>query len=387
MVVSVLKPTSSPRTAWYWLRRLLIHAASTLALLAAVEGIAFLMMRNEQVPPPERTVRRNVAERQHTRYDELLGWVNVPNTVLSNMYGEGRHVHINNLGFRGTTPIDPEQPAAARRVILSGDSFTFGYGVGDGQTWGAGLARREPGLEVLNMGLGGYGLGQAYLWYRREGDPLPHDLHIFSFITENFRRMTRSRFMGYGKPVLTAREGQLVVENVPPPQPAAAAPGPAPRWLETAQNLNIVRLINAQLAQVRQQQSDRWQRNAEETAALIFTELFALHKKAGRTGVLVYLPVQRDHRTSDSDRWRSWLAGKAEENGWAFIDLVRDLRRLPREKIDGLFIGQRSPYSGARGHYTEAGNEWVAETLHQHLHQRPELAAHLDTLAQADSQR
>ena len=372
--------------AWFWLRRLLIHAASTLVLLAAAEGVAFLMLRGEPVPEPERTVRRNVAERKHTRYDELLGWVNVPNTVLSNMYGEGRHVNINNLGFRGTTSIDPERPAAARRTILSGDSFTFGYGVGDDHTWGAGLARRELDMEFLNMGLGGYGLDQAYLWYRREGDPLPHDLHLFSFITENFRRMTRSRFMGYGKPVLTTRDGQLVVENIPPPKPNPAA-GPAPRWLAAAQNLNSVRLINARLAKVRQQQSDHWQSNAEQTAFLIFTELFALHKKAGRTGVLVYLPIQRDHRNSDSDRWRTWLAQKAEENGWAYIDLVRDLRRLPREKIAALFISQDSPYSGARGHYTEAGNEWVAETLHQHLHQRPEVAAHLDTLAQADDQR
>lgn len=364
------------RTSPYrdWTRRILIHLASTLALLAVLEGGALLWLRREPVSSekPPSTRYRHLAERKHTQYDPLLGWVNIPNLAISNHYGEGKHLHINNLGFRGRDPVHPDALSTKRRIMLSGDSFTFGYGVGDENTWGIGLARLLGEVEVLNLSLGGYGVGQAYLRYMRDGVELAHDLHLFAFITEDFRRMTRPRFMGYGKPVVTVKNGQLVTENVPVPQPNAH--GAPSRWQRAVQHLHMVRLLNTKLGQVRAQQSVRWAHAAEETARHLFLDLHRTHNELGRALVLIHLPVSTDYRGSDSDRWRTWLREHAALHDWHFIDLVEELRLLPKERIAGLFIkGSSIEYSGAEGHYTEAGNAWVAETLHRHLAAHDEL--------------
>ncbi len=92
----------------------------------------------------------------------------------------------------------------ARRLVCSGDSFTFGYGVGDEATWCALLATIPPGIETVNMGQGGYGLDQAYLWYRRDGLHLGHQVHVMALITRDFERMASDRFVGYGKPLLSS---------------------------------------------------------------------------------------------------------------------------------------------------------------------------------------
>lgn len=39
-------------------------------------------------------------ERQHTRYDEELGWINIPGTRIEDLYGAGRTLTINKQGFR-----------------------------------------------------------------------------------------------------------------------------------------------------------------------------------------------------------------------------------------------------------------------------------------------
>ena len=110
------------------------------------------------------------------------------------------------------------------RIVCSGDSFTLGYGVDDEQTWCARLEAREPRFETINMGQGGYGIDQAYLWYRRDAAMLDHHVQVFAFISADFGRLLSDRFQGYGKPVLRMKQGALVLENTPVPRAAFALP-------------------------------------------------------------------------------------------------------------------------------------------------------------------
>src|SRR5262245_25280565 len=123
--------------------------------------------------------RAPLAEKGHTRYDPDLGWTNIPNVSLKDYYGPGLDLTTNAQGFRGTRPVDVAVPPGMLRIICSGDSMTLGYGVRDDQTWCQRLASLDPRIEAVNMGQGGYGVDQAYLWYRRDGAALEHQLHIF----------------------------------------------------------------------------------------------------------------------------------------------------------------------------------------------------------------
>jgi hypothetical protein len=61
------------------------------------------------------------------------------------------------------------------------------------------------------MGQGGYGVDQAYLWYKRDGTKIEHNIQLFAFIESDFDRMRSAAFLGYSKPRLTVTGGQLSI--------------------------------------------------------------------------------------------------------------------------------------------------------------------------------
>ena len=349
------------------LRIAAIQLLITLVLLLTLEGAASFRDAAKKVNPGARADMRPKAETIHTDYDPLLGWISRPG-YYPNLYGENRDLTIEPDGAR-LTPSDDTIPPT-RTLLASGDSFTMGYGVADDQTWVAHLEQAHPGLDIKNFGLGGYGLGQAFLRYQRDGVNLPHDLHLFSFITENFRRAGRDRFMGYGKPVLELTDGKLVVKNVPPPR-RRHSPLFQLRYGAAIQELHIVRWLTGDAAERMEKHRIARQNNAHHVVHAILKELHALHLEHGRTGVFAYFPVESDARDADSDPWRQWMATEARGKGWNFVDLIPTLRALPRERVRDLFIQDDAVrFRGAKGHYTELGNQVMAQALLDELVRR-----------------
>jgi lysophospholipase L1-like esterase len=86
-------------------------------------------------------------------------------------------VSINSLGLRGPEPVLPK-PAGRRRVACFGDSITFGYGVGDDETYAAALGRRLEGqsVDVINAGVTGYTSYQVLGLLRRVAPQLRPDV-------------------------------------------------------------------------------------------------------------------------------------------------------------------------------------------------------------------
>ena len=101
----------------------LVYLFVPLLALVLFEGIASTILFVKQL-----VNTKPVAERLHTRYDSELGWVNIPNTHLDDLYAPGLYVHINAQGFRNDEDFDYETPSGKVRAICSGDSFTFGFG-------------------------------------------------------------------------------------------------------------------------------------------------------------------------------------------------------------------------------------------------------------------
>jgi hypothetical protein len=204
------------------------------ATLVITEGLASLVLSFRD--------RRRVlwaAGRKRSSYDPDLGWVNTPKTHILDMYGPGGDVRINSQGFRNTDDFDPVVAPGRLRIICSGDSFTFGEGVANDKTWCQLLASLDSRLEPVNLGQTGYGIDQAYLWYKRDGLKLSHHVHLLEFITDDFYRMQTAVFAGYAKPVLDIVHGRLVVTNVPVPRRSYYL-----TWLERhLRNLNRFRTV------------------------------------------------------------------------------------------------------------------------------------------------
>ncbi len=297
-------------------------------------------------------VREPLAERSHTDYDELLGWSNIPSTHIEDLYGPGRDLTINSQGFRGVDgDYTAEVPAGRKRIMCVGDSFTLGYGVGDEDTWCHQLGVLDPKLETINMGQGGYGLGQAYLWYRRDGVAFDHDVLVFSFITPGFRRMRMTKFVGYPKPRVRLVDGELETENVPVPTAGLRSPRMA-QWTQAFNELATYRAARRVLGSS-ERVAGLDERTARATAIAIFEDLARMAAAKNSLLVLVYFPMPEDWASPESDLLRYFLAAECKARGLLFVDVVEELRRLPRDEAAAMF----------EWHFSPAGNRFAAEYL------------------------
>jgi hypothetical protein len=184
----------------------------------------------------EAILRRAAANGSFLMPDERLGWVINP----------GRQT-ADGLYFSSVEGLRSPRPGVTfadrrprHRVALVGDSFTFGLEVSYEQAWGARLEQALGGdVQVLNFGVDGYGIDQAYLRYIRDVRPWRPDVVIFGLITHDlYRSMAVYSFVSFpgwpfpfAKPRFVADGDRLALLNVPLPSPRAILAAPAIRDL------------------------------------------------------------------------------------------------------------------------------------------------------------
>jgi hypothetical protein len=342
-------------------------------LLILIEGTAslvgFALGLAGGLQPPER-------ERLHMRYDPSLGWSSVPDTKLENFYGPGRNLTINGQGARAKRAYADQPPAGRRRALCAGDAFTLGPGVDDDATWCAHLEQMEPHLETVNLGQGGYGLDQSFLRVRRDAENFPFDVLLFAFVRDDFARMEKDEFHHYAKPVLRiAGDGELEVRNVPVPNNGERMPWFV-RNLSVFERLRIVELARPAIRALRPHAAAGL--TAGELADLsgkVFEELAKLSAEHRAKLVLVDLPTWADYE-SPGELWRERIAREARKREIPFVDLVADLRALPRNDVARLYEPiDEGELRGSETPLSEAGHAWVAEALRAHLRDLPALAS------------
>src|SRR5258705_7367612 len=202
--------TDAAKRGSSWLN-ILAGVAIAAILFTLIEGVSSLLMA-------ARTAKHDLRmqEEVHVKYDPQLGWSHVPGLRFERMYDGPGTFTTNSQGFRAAAAFDKAVPPGRFRVIALGDSFTMGFGVGDEATYAAQMQSLCPALQTVNMGQGGYGVDQDYLWYKRDGVKLDSNVLLFATIAHDFYRMQSDNFIGYGKPVLRVKNNTLAVENVPP---------------------------------------------------------------------------------------------------------------------------------------------------------------------------
>ena len=99
---------------------------------------------------------------------------------ISNQVEFDTDVATNSFGLRG-----PEVgPKRGLRVLALGDSFTFGVGAEQEETWPARLSE-ILGAEVLNAGAPGFGVPDAVAWYEAHGKQLDPDVIVLTVFLAN----------------------------------------------------------------------------------------------------------------------------------------------------------------------------------------------------------
>ena len=152
------------------------------------------------------------------QYHPLFGWSIKPNL---NRYQSAGHppVTSNAQGWRAERDYVYERRAGVARLVVLGDSFTFGEQARDQDVWPVQLERQLDGTEVLNLAVRGYGTDQQLRVLEEEGVLYRPDVVVLGFFVEDVLRNGQS-FRDYAKPMFVLSDRGLVLTNSPVPPPS-----------------------------------------------------------------------------------------------------------------------------------------------------------------------
>jgi hypothetical protein len=147
--------------------------------------------------------------------DDHLGWSLKPNAVdYSGRTGELIEYKINSFGLRDDE-IDTQAIKQKFRIVLLGDSYTFGFGVAIDRHFFRLLENYLANTEVINLGVLGYGVDQMLLYFKQKGLPFRPDLVLMFIPHLNDERHLHTRRWGIGKPMFRLTNDRLVPVNDP----------------------------------------------------------------------------------------------------------------------------------------------------------------------------
>ncbi len=149
------------------------------------------------------------------RFDDQLGWSPQPGAkAYSKATGQTIEYAINEKGLRGG-PKEYAKPEGVFRIVTLGDSHTFGFGVPLAYHYTTLLEGYFKNLEVINLGVNGYGLDQMLLRLQSEGLKYHPDLVLLYLPHYADVRHMRDKVWGMGKPQFELKNGELILKNSP----------------------------------------------------------------------------------------------------------------------------------------------------------------------------
>lgn len=318
------------------------------------------------------------------RYHPRLGWA-------LNANWQGNHHHhdfdvsyqTNALGFRGSLPLALHQKNKPR-VAIFGDSFTFGLGVNDDDTYVEQLQKIRPQYQWFNVGIPGTSTDQQWLHWQMLDQQLRADHVMFAVYLGNDLLDNPLAFplqAEQGKPFFKLHKQQLTLHNSPVPRQAKTA---------SDRQLSIVSIAFGDALERRGWVSKAISNSAilqrlmprqsplpsEQLNAIMKTRLVeqkrlqhALIKQAAQQAknnqqgfTLLLLPGQSLITQPQSvsaiyqDHVRRFMLTVAEQNNIAVIDLSPALQQQFKPRSPLLFHPNE-------GHFTAAGHRVVANAV------------------------
>jgi lysophospholipase L1-like esterase len=155
-------------------------------------------------------------------YDETLGWSHRPGQRGRFEYEDfSVEVAINSVGLRDTEYSLKRVPGK-KRMLLLGDSLTWGFGVEQNESFGEVLEQRHPDWEIINGGVSGYGTDQEYLYYTTQGAAYKPDVVLTLFSGNDPENSFHPVQYWHNKPVFRPSGDGIELTNVPVPQETLA---------------------------------------------------------------------------------------------------------------------------------------------------------------------
>ena len=262
------------------------------------------------------------------------GWTLKPN--LRDVPFRGKVVNSNSKGIRGVQEFAYQKPPGVTRIVVLGDSFTFGEEMGDDETYSHHLQTLIPDSEVLNLGVHGYGHDQMLLYLKEEGLKYRPDIVLLGFMPDDMQRNVLS-FRDYAKPhfAVTVKGLELTTAPVPRPEETLAAE----KW--RSKFLDLLSMAKSRY----EWRSGKTSTVTRELTAAILDEMKSAIEAAGAKAAFAYLPVYGEIPRTDegmTSRERAFFA-YCKERGIASLYVQPAFRAKARAGVTFKTTGHWGP--------------------------------------------
>lgn len=274
--------------------------------------------------------------------DPLLG--RIPKPGLSIRHPQGFDINIGDHGTRS----NGEPPARADRplTLVVGDSFAFGDGVDDEDSWPA-ILERLSGQRVINGAVPGFGLDQIVLRAEQLAAVYAPETILVSFIPHDVLRCEMSFWSGHPKPYFDIEAGALRLHPaVTPPRSSLAG---LKRLLSLSVTLDLLfpKFLHWEGPEITVEHQ-----RGRDVGCLLMERLAELGR-AREARIVVLAQPQQPTATPEQLEIKNSLLACAQASGLLTLDLFPPIDRLPREQRTQLFPR----------HMSAAGNRLVATEL------------------------
>lgn len=302
---------------------------------------------------------RNIVQRTHSEVSPhpIIGYIPKANLKKEFKNREFRTTIETNSRNMRDREYPLEKIPGKKRIAVFGDSFVFGWGVENDETFSEILENQKlKDTEVLNFGVSGYGAHQELERLKREGLLFSPDVVLFFLygFPEGYPEDEGDKF-------LMASDGSLY--RVRPDPPDAGFRG---KIAGVLRHSYLYRLLREGIGILLEAMSSKTeepvvfdQPESRAGGLKILEELKALGQEHRFTPVVVWIPTKEVFK-NNGDPESVPAAEYCEKNELLFLNLVPSL--IEYRKLTG-----RSPYFRIDDHWNKYGHRVTAEVLKNFL--------------------
>ncbi len=265
-----------------------------------------------------------------TVYDEVLGWG-------SEASSKGRHtnadfdVEIRTDSHGHRSEVDEPVASGRPKIVFVGDSITFGWGVEVDQSFPC-LVGKMLDVEIVNLGVSGYGTDQQYLKLRRDGLPLSPAAVVLTFSQNDLEEVLSEWKYGWTKPLYRLEDSRLILS------PAGERSPLLERYSSIYRSVKYFRKLRARSRKLEKGRLTE----ARQLVSRLIRSMAAESREAGARFLVVH---------SGAD----WLGSALNEHGVDLINIGTALKETAGR--EGAVSFPSDP------HWNEHGHRVIAESL------------------------
>jgi len=286
-------------------------------------------------------------------YDPTKGWISKPNLHDVTVF-ENKILNTNSEGFRGTAEHAHETQDGIARILILGDSFTFGDEVSDDETYAHYLQELLPDAEIINLGVHGYGHDQMLIVLQETGIKYRPDIVILGFLPMDMSR-NMLEFRDFAKPMFTLEDDELVLKGVPVPTPDEVLRWDwlRPRFIDVFSVLHHLSIKRLGL----------YSKEMDRKTAAILKKIAATADSIGAVPVFFFLPTPTAGDTSANPDLRT-----GEKYLFSVCSEISTAECFSARPHFADKLSQGTIFStGSGGHWGPAGYQTVAEAIRDYL--------------------